>query len=189
MGGLVDSPVEVVLYLARVRHHGGVFRQMPHARYDVDLLVSELAEREVGAGGEGGRELDLPRDVEDGHGVRPLPEHSVEAVDSARAGRDVYHGELARRARVALCCDCARLLVVVGNVRDFRADAVVQVHRAAPRNHKHVFHAVKIFEPVGDVVRYFYHTLICRIPIVFCRFCPRLRGSIPLGAQPPPAWG
>ncbi len=150
----VQGLLQVVADRRRVGHHDGVFRDRGDEPGDVELLVAELAQREVRAA-HGRLELDLSGNDDHSERLDPRAEHARDRVRAARAGRDVHRGKAVGQAIVTGGGHRAGLLMVAADVREFLAapDRVVQVHGAAAGDHEDVPDAAgskRLRDVVGD---------------------------------------
>ena len=147
----VPRLLQLIGDLGGVPHHCSVFGHRTHARYDIELLIAELPQRQR-------RRTDrrfalhLSRDDEHRDRIEPAAQHTREGVRAARTARNAYGRNAARQARVAFGGDGRRLFVVVVDAMQpfVMAESVVQVHRTPARYREHMLHA-PFGEEIGDV--------------------------------------
>ena len=113
MGCQVERPLQVVAHFSGLAQHDRILGHRADDIDDVDLLVTQLAEGELGAGGDGGLLFDMTGEVERRDRIEPLTDDAGEGVGSTWTAGDVHDGQAAGGAEVALGGDGAGLLVVV----------------------------------------------------------------------------
>ncbi len=157
--------LEMISNGIRIGYGHGIFRQRLHNRNDVQFLNPPLPhpQRCAVSREHPVRPFNLSREKEAGGGVEPCPREAGDRIRSAGSGCNHGYTEVIRRLRVILRGYGAGLLVMIADELNFSAPAerVVEMHGAAARNQKYMFHS-EIGDKTDDVVREFHRVSDCR---------------------------
>ena len=151
--GEVKGLLQVEADVLRPLHQGGVFGEGAHHRYNVDLLVPQLAQPAGACGSHEGLALHLAADDNQAQAVCPGPVDPRQRVQATRSRGHIHRCEAPAVAEIALGSNGAGLLMVEAGDRQVgvATERIVEMHGPATRDQEDVLQSM-FSQGLGDVV-------------------------------------